>query len=317
MINQKKLISVVIPAYNEEQVVDELAKQLQTFFAQNLKYDFEVIITENGSFDSTYEKLLRIHEKDNRFKILQMSRTFYSEGGITAGLNYARGDAAVIMMADLQDPPQVIAKFIEKWEQGYENVYGIINKRAGVSMVRDFNSKLFYWIINKMTNNLVIPHVSDFRLVDRKVYEMINSMTERNRFMRGMFCWVGFKSLGVPFERAERFAGESKAYFFDILKMAIRSIFIYSYLPLRFIIFLGLFISASSFAFLIYTVIIAFTRGVPFSGYGTLVSIITFMFGVLFLVLGIISEYIALIFDETKQRPNFIVKNKIGFDDNN
>lgn len=313
--NQKKLISVIIPAYNEELVVDELARQLQGVFAENLKYDFEAIIVENGSLDATYEKLLTIHNRDKRFKIVQMSRTFYCDGGITAGLHFARGDAAVILMADLQEPPLLISQLLTKWEEGYENIYGIVKKRKGVSAAREFNSRLFYWIINKMTDNLIIPHVSDFRLVDKKVYKVINAMSERNRFMRGMFCWVGFKSIGIPFERVERFAGESKAYFFDILRVALRGIFIYSYLPLRFITFLGIFISTGSFIFLIYTIIIAFTRGVPFSGYGTLVSIITFMFGILFLILGIMSEYIALIFDETKQRPNFIVKNKVGFND--
>lgn len=313
--NQKKLISVVIPAYNEELMVDELARQLQAVFDQNPKYDFEVIIVENGSFDATYDKLLAVHNKDKRFKILQMPRTFYGEGGITAGLNFAKGDAAVITMADLQEPPQMIIELIKKWEEGYEHVYGIVTKRKGSSVMRDFNSKLFYWIANKVSGGLIVPNASDFRLLDRKVYQAINAMPERNRFMRGMFSWVGFKSIGLPFERGERFAGESKAPFFNALRFAIKSLFIYSYFPLKFITFLGIFVSTGSFIFLIYTIIIAFTRGVPFAGYGTLVSIMTFMFGILFLILGIISEYIALIFDETKQRPNFIVKNKVGFED--
>lgn len=313
-INQKKLISVVIPAYNEEAGVDELAKRLQEAFAQIHNYNFEVIIVENGSLDSTYEKLLAIHQKDKRFKILQTSRTFGCDGGIAAGLNFASGEAAVIMMADLQEPPRMITKLIEKWEQGYENVYGIVAKRKGVSRARDFNSRLFYWIINKMTNGLIVPNASDFRLIDKKVYQIINRMPERNRFMRGMFCWIGFKSIGVPFEREERFAGESKANFFPALETALKGIFLYSYLPLKFITFLGIFISISSFIFLIYTIIHAINKGVPFNGYGTLVSIMVLMFGILFLILGIMSEYIALIFDETKQRPNFIVKNKIGFE---
>ena len=314
-INRKKLISVVIPAYNEELVVDELARQLRKVFAEINKYDFEVIIVENGSTDNTFEKLLAIYQQDKRFKILQMSRTFYCDGGITAGLQFAKGEAAVIMTADLQDPPYMIPKFIEKWEEGYENVYGIATKRQGTSLMRRLNSRLFYWLINKMSANLFPPNASDFRLVDRKVYRVINKMQERNRFIRGMFAWAGFKSVGVPHERAERFAGQSKANFFAVLAMALKSIFMYSYVPLRFITYLGIFVSISSFTFLIYTIIVAFTQGVPFSGYGTLVSIMTFMFGILFLILGIMSEYIALILNETKQRPNFIVKKKIGFDD--
>lgn len=314
-INKKKLISIVIPAYNEELVVNELAEQLQKVFAENDKYDFEVVIVENGSTDSTYEKLLAIHQQDKRFKILQMSRTFYCDGGITAGLNFVKGDAVVIMTADLQDPPYMIPMFIKKWEEGFENVYGIITKRKGISLTRRLNSKLFYWLINRMAGNLFPPNASDFRLVDKKVYKVINNMGEHNRFMRGMFAWSGFKSTGVPHERPERFAGRSKANFFAVFKIALRSVFMYSYVPLRFITYLGIFVSVSSFIFLIYTIIVAFTRGVPFAGYGTLVSIMAFMFGVLFLILGIMSEYIALILDEAKRRPNFIVKKKIGFED--
>lgn len=311
----EKLISIVIPAYNEEPVIDELAKQLQKAMDQMNDYDFEVIVVENGSTDSTFEKLLTVHGRDKRFKILQMSRTFLCDGGITAGLHFAKGEAAVIMNADLQDPPHMIPKFIEKWESGYENVYGVVTKRRGVSFARSLNSRLFYWLINKMTVNLFPPNASDFRLVDRKVYQAINKMREHNRFMRGMFAWAGFKSIGIPHERPERFAGRSKAYFFAVLSTALKGIFMYSYLPLKFITYLGILVSGGSFLFLIYTVINAFTRGVPFAGYGTIVSIITFMFGILFLILGIISEYIALILNEVKQRPNFIVRRKVGFDD--
>lgn len=312
----KKLISVVTSAYNEEASVEELAKQLQKVFDENYKYDFEAIIVENGSADSTYEKLLEIHKRDKRFKILQTSRTFYCEGGLTAGLNFASGDAAAIIAADLQEPPSMITKFIEKWEEGYENVYGVVTKRKDISWIRSINSKLFYWVINRMTDRLFPPNVSDFRLVDKKVYQAINTMHEQSRFVRGMFAWAGFKSIGIPFERASRFAGESKSSFSAVIELALKAIFIYSRSPLRFITFLGIFVSVGSFLFLVYTIANVFIRGVPFAGYGTLMSVITFMFGILFLILGVISEYIALIFDETKQRPNFIIRNKVGFNDN-
>ena len=305
---EKKLISIVIPAHNEELVIDELAKQLQKAMGQMADYSFEVVVVENGSTDSTFEKLLAVRERDKRFKILQMSRTFFCEGGITAGLHFIKGEAAVIMTADLQCPPHLIPEFIKKWEAGYENIYGVVTKRHGISFTRRLNSRLFYWLINKMSANLFPPNVSDFRLVDKKVYKAINQMQERNRFMRGMFAWAGFKSIGIPHERPERFAGQSKAYFFATLGLALKGIFMYSYLPLKLSTYLGILVSISSFLFLIYTAINGFTSG-------TMVSIITFMFGVLFLILGIIGEYIALILDEAKQRPNFIVKRKVGFDD--
>lgn len=314
--NKKKLISIVIPAYNEELVVDELAKRLAKVMDQMNNYDFEVVIVENGSTDLTFEKLLAIRQKDKRFKILQMLRTFYCDGGIAAGLHFVSGDAAVVMMADLQDPPEMIPKFIEKWEQGYENVYGVVTKRRGYPWYRRLSTEIFYWLIHKMSGGLLPKNASDFRLIDKKVYQIVNRMDEQVRFMRGIFMWVGGKSIGIPHERPERFAGKTKTSFTGtLLGQALRGIYSYSYLPLRFITYLGIIISIGSFIFLIYTVITAFTKGVPFAGYGTLVSVITFMFGVLFLILGVISEYISFIHDEVKQRPNFIIRRKVGFDD--
>lgn len=315
-IKRKKLISIVIPAYNEELSINELTKQLQMVMDATNHYDFEVIITENGSFDSTFQKLLKIREKDKRFKILQTIRTFGCDGGITAGLSFASGEAAVVMTADLQDPPSMIPEFIKKWEQGYENVYGIVTKRKGYSLIRRICTIVFYWVINKMSNGLLPQNASDFRLIDRKVYRAINSMNERVRLMRGMFMWVGAKSIGVSHERPERFAGKTKTNPLGLIKFALMSICSYSYLPLKFITYLGIIVSTGSFLFLVYTIITVFTKGVPFAGYGTLVSIMTFMFGMLFLILGIISEYIYFIHEEIKQRPNFILRKKIGFKDN-
>ncbi len=311
--NRKKLISIVIPAYNEELNIDELARQLQEVMDRMINYDFEVVIVENGSTDSTFQKLLTVRKKDKRFKILQMLRTFYCDGGMTAGLHFISGDAAVVMTADLQDPPEMIPKFIEKWEQGYDNVYGIVTQRTDYSWFRRIMTGIFYWMANKTSGNLLPRNASDFRLVDKKVYQTINKMDERVRLMRGMFMWVSGKSIGIPHQRPSRFAGKTHASFLILLRIGLRSIYSYSYLPLKLITYLGVTVSTGSFIFLIYTIITAFTKGVPFSGYGTLVSIMAFMFGVLFLILGVISEYISFIHEEVKQRPNFIIRRKIGF----
>jgi len=310
----KKLISIVIPAYNEQDNVDELARRLQGVFTENSVYDFEVIIVENGSNDNTYAKLVAIHQQDNRFKILQLARNFRMDGGITAGLNSATGEAAVIMTADLQDPPELISKFLKKWEEGYENVYGIVTKRKGVSAIRRFNSQLFYRIANALTGGMIPKNVSDFRLVDKKVYEIINSIHERNRFVRGLFAWVGFKSIGIEHERAERFAGISGAHTYKVIELAVKGIFAHSYVPLILITLTGITVSTLSFVLLTWTVIKAVFWGVPFEGYGTIMSVMLLMFGILFTMLGIVSEYVGLIYEEVKQRPNFIVKNQIGLD---
>ncbi|HRY30313.1 MAG TPA: glycosyltransferase family 2 protein [Elusimicrobiota bacterium] len=310
----KKLISVVIPAYNEEGNIEELGRRLQGVFQKNPKYDFEAIIVENGSHDSTFEKLKELHEKDKRFKIVLLSRNFKCDGGITAGLQHASGDAAVVMTADLQDPPELITTFIQKWEEGYENVYGVITKRHGSSLLRRFNSQLFYILVNKLTGGLFPRNASDFRLVDKRVYRAVNSMWERNRFLRGMFIWTGFKSIGVEHERAPRFAGEAKSHTLVVLRLAVMGILSYSYVPLKAITAVGVFVSTLSFLILVFIVIRVFAWGVPFPGFGTIMAVMLLMFGFLFTMLGIMSEYIGLIYEEVKQRPNFIVKEAVGFD---
>jgi polyisoprenyl-phosphate glycosyltransferase len=308
----KKLISIVVPAYNEQDNVNELTTRLKSVFAANPTYDFEAIIVENGSLDNTYEKLLAVHQQDNRFKILQLARNFRMDGGITAGLNSATGDAAVIMTADLQDPPELITEFIKKWEEGYENIYGIVTKRNGTGLIRRFNSQLFYKVANALTDGKIPSNVSDFRLVDRKVYETINSIHERNRFIRGLFAWVGYKSIGIKHERAERFAGVSGAHTFKVIELAIKGIFAHSYVPLKFITVIGIAVSTLSFILLLWTVTKAVLWGVPFAGYGMIMTVMLLMFGILFTMLGIVSEYIGLIYEEVKQRPNFIVSKKLG-----
>src|SRR3990172_3243710 len=311
----KKLISIITSAYNEEGCIDELSRQLKVVFYENKMYDFEAIIIENGSMDGTYEKLIKIREKDPRFKIVQLSRNFRMDGGITAGLQYAKGDAAVIMTANLQDKPSIINDFIKKWEEGYDHVYGIVKSRPGKGIFRRLNSLLFYILINKMTDNMIPKNASDFRLIDKKVYETINSMEERNRFTRGMFAWLGFKSIGIEFERAKRFAGESHASFWKVLELAVKGIFAFSYIPIRLISFFGLTLSFISLTYLVYTVFKIIFTGVPFAGYGTIVSLMLLLFGFSFLMLGILGQYIAQIYEEVKARPNFIVRKEIVFND--
>jgi len=308
----KKLISIVVPAYNEQDNIEELANRLQSLFKANANYDFEVIIVENGSIDQTYEKLFLLHQKDSRFKILQLSRNFRMDGGLTAGLNYVSGDAAVVMTADLQDPPELITEFIKKWEEGYDNVYGIVIKRNGTSAIRRFNSQLFYKIANALTGGMIPKNVSDFRLIDKKVYQTINSIHERNRFVRGLFSWVGFKSIGIEHERAERFAGSSNAHTLKVIELAIKGVLAHSYVPLKLISIIGLLVSLFSFIVLIFSVVKAIFWGVPFNGYLMILTVTLLMFGILFMTLGILSEYIGLIYEEVKQRPNFIVKNSVG-----
>jgi glycosyltransferase involved in cell wall biosynthesis len=308
----KKLISIIIPAYNEEECVDELAVRLKVLFVTESQYDFEAIIVENGSIDSTWERLKRIAAADPRFKVLKLSRNFRMDGGLTAGLDYIKGDACVLMTADLQDPPELISQFLRKWEDGWENVYGIVTKRTGTGPIRALNSRLFYFVANKLTDGRIPKNASDFRLVDKKVYLVIKSMAERNRFVRGLFAWVGFKSIGIPMERSVRFGGVSNAHTLKVIDLAFKGIFAHSYKPLRLITIFGIALSAISFLTIIPLAAIWVISGVPFAGFGTIVSLFLFVFGILSLMIGILSEYIGLIYEEVKARPNYVVSEFIG-----
>ena len=308
----RKLISVVIPAYNESDCVEELARRLQAVMAAEVVYDFEIIVVENGSEDDTWEKLNGIHARDSRFKILQLARNFRMDGGLTAGLTYATGDAAVVMTADLQDPPELIPAFLRKWEEGYENIYMVVSERRGTGPIRTFNSKAFYWLAAKLTDGAIPRNASDFRLVDRAVYETINQMQERNRFVRGLFAWAGYKSIGIAHERPPRFGGKSKAHSLKVLDLAFKGIFAHSNIPLRLITVIGLSVSFVSAIVLVVYSLQFIISGVPFAGFGTLVGFILLLFGILFSMIGIVSEYVGLIYEEVKQRPNFIVRRRVG-----
>jgi dolichol-phosphate mannosyltransferase len=229
------------------------------------------------------------------------------DGGLTAGLDYIKGDACVLMTADLQDPPELIPQFLRYWEQGYENIFGVITKREGTGPIRTMNSKLFYWLAGKLTDGRIPRNASDFRLVDRKVYEAVKGMTERNRFVRGLFAWAGFNSIGVPMERPPRFGGVSNAHTLKVLDLAFKGIFAHSYKPLRLITVFGFILSGISFISIIPLFFLWLFVGVPFAGFGTLVGLFLLVFGIVSLMLGILSEYVGLIYEEVKARPNYVV----------
>ena len=307
MVRAKKLISIIVPAYNEQDCVRELASRLQNVFAIESNYDFEVFIIENGSLDETWLRLKEIAKEDGRFKIVKLSRNFRMDGGLTAGLDFIKGDACVLMTADLQDPPELIPQFLRLWEQGYENIYGVITKREGTGPIRTMNSKLFYWLAGKLTDGRIPRNASDFRLVDKKVYVAVKGMTERNRFVRGLFAWAGFNSIGVPMERPPRFGGVSNAHTLKVLDLAFKGIFAHSYKPLRLITVFGFILSALSFISILPLFFLWLFVGVPFAGFGTLVGLFLLVFGIVSLMLGILSEYVGLIYEEVKARPNYVV----------
>ena len=311
MNEHKKKISFVIPVYNEDAVIPELTSSLSKFINSQKKYEFEAIFVENGSVDNSFNLLKKAAKKEKRFKILQLSRNFGCDGGIAAGMQKVEGDACVMMMADLQEPIELVNRFVEKWEKGYQIVYGIVRQRTA-SKLRNFSSVMFYKIINFFTKNMFPENASDFRLIDKRVYLTINRMNEQNKYLRGLIMWTGFKHTGVPFNRKKRFAGESKADLKTVANVALNGMFSFSYLPLRMVSFLGITMTLISILLIFFYLYLFLVHGREAPGVATIILLILILFGILFFVLGIISEYIVRIYDEAKGRPTHIVKSKIN-----
>jgi dolichol-phosphate mannosyltransferase len=310
---ERRLVSVAIPAFNESENLDELVRRLQAVFTTLAeRYDFEVVVCENGSSDDTYEKLLAIRAADPRFKVVQLVRNFHMEGGMTAAISHVSGDACVIMSADLQDPPEMIPQFIERWEEGYENVYTVITKRHGEGIARRAAAQVFYWLIDKVSDRPVPRNASDFRLVSRAAYTAFNSLSERARMVRAMWGWLGFRSIGIEYERPERAGGTSSFNPLVTGPYAVRGILGSSFTPLILLPILGILLSAFSFIGLGAITVRALFFGVPFPGFGTIVALMLLMFGFLFLLLGVLGEYIGMIYEESRARPHFLLKQTHG-----
>jgi glycosyltransferase involved in cell wall biosynthesis len=315
-MDSRKLISIVVPAYNEGECVDELARRLSLVFeAERERYDFEVIIVENGSVDDTYEKLLRIREADPRFTVIQLSRNFLMEGGMIAGLDHAKGDACVIMCADLQDPPELIHEFLRLWEQGYENIYQVVTSREDNSLFRRAAAQTFYWTMDKFSDSPSPRNASDFRLIDRTVYEAFNALTERNRMVRAAWGWLGFRSIGVEHERPPRFGGNTNFKILTTADFAYRGILASSFKLIKLFPMLGFTLSLLSILALVVIVVQALFFGVPFPGFGTLAALLVLLFGFLFFLMGILGEYVGMIFTETRGRPLYVVRHLHSSDD--
>ena len=307
-----KTIDIIAPVYNEEDCLREFISQLILIFDLETKYQFRLILVENGSTDASYALIREFLETDNRIACIKLTRNFGMDGGITAGLKYATADAVIFMASDMQDPPRAIPLLLRKWEEGFDNVFAIVSKRIGISVIRKMNSQIFYWLANRLTKNAIPRNVSDFRLLSRKAYETLRGLEEANRVIRGLVGWMGFKSVGIKIDRPPRFAGTSKAHTWPVIGLGVRAILSHSYAPLRLISALGVVLSALSLVSLITTTILFVFHGVPFPGFGTIISVIILLFGILFLMLGIISEYLALVYEEVKKRPSFLVDEKIN-----
>jgi dolichol-phosphate mannosyltransferase len=308
---RKQKISFVIPIYNEEENIKPLCKELIDFFDSHKNYNFEAILVENGSYDNSYNLLEKVAKEDKRIKVLQLAKNELGDGGMAAGMNYIDGEACVLMMGDLQEPIEIVDKFIKKWNEGFDIVYGIVKKRTANWFI-NINSIIFYKIMSLATNNDFPENVSDFRLIDKKVYKTINNMPEKHKYLRGLVIWTGFSHIGVSFNRRPRKAGTSKATINGLMKVALNGIFSFSYLPLKFVSFLGLLITILSFVGLVINLVLLIMNGRQTPGIATVILLMFTLFGILFFIIGILSEYISRIYEEVKRRPNYIIKKTLN-----
>ncbi|EPY7704396.1 MULTISPECIES: glycosyltransferase family 2 protein [Bacillus] len=310
----QKLISVVVPMYFEEEVAQECYNRLKSVMLQN-NINYEFVFVNDGSTDRTMEILSEIAANDFRTKIVNFARNFGHQVAVTAGIAAAKGDAIVIIDADLQDPPEVIPELIAKWEEGYEVVYAKRKQRKGETWFKLLTAKYFYKFLNYMSDIDIPKDTGDFRIIDRKIADVFNQMTERNRFIRGMMSWVGFRQTYVEYERDERFAGETKYPLKKMIKFASDGIIAFSTKPLRIVMSLGLLSVLISIIVLLYTITVkVFGHGTQ-TGWASIMVAITFFSGIQLLGLGIVGQYIARIYDESKNRPIYIVKETINIDE--
>jgi polyisoprenyl-phosphate glycosyltransferase len=304
--------SIVIPIYNEEESFPALVRRLREVMDQ-LDGPAEVVLVDDGSRDASYELMTAVNREDPRFKALQLSRNFGHQIAITAGMDVAAGQAVIVMDADLQDPPEVILQMAARWQEGYEVVYALRERREGETAFKRKTATLFYGLQRRLAEIDQPVDVGDFRLVDRKALDAFLQMRERNRYVRGMFSWVGFRQTAVPYVRASREAGESKYPLRKMLRLALDGFVGFSTAPLRFALTLGLLISVASVTYGIVAIALKLAGVSDVPGYASLLATITFLSGVQLTVIGMVGQYVARIYDEVRARPLYLVREARGF----
>ncbi|MBN1684682.1 MAG: glycosyltransferase family 2 protein [Gammaproteobacteria bacterium] len=307
------LISCVVPVYNEEKNITNFITALKIQL-QQLGQSFEIIVVDDGSYDHTSKKVIALLKKDRSIKLLSFSRHFGKENALTAGLERSSGDCVIMIDADFQHPVELISTFVQYWIEGYDIVYGIQKNRPRKSLLKNYLPRLFYFLINKFSKINIMPDAGDFRLLDRKVVNALNSLKEYNRFMKGLYAWVGFKSKGIPCNTPKRRAGKSTFNLSQLTELAITGLTSFSDAPLRILSFSGFILSFIALICAIYIIIKTLILGIDVPGYATIVVIIIFFGGIQLFSIGILGEYIARIFTEVKHRPHYIISKEYGFE---
>ncbi|MDQ1301082.1 MAG: polyisoprenyl-phosphate glycosyltransferase [Chloroflexota bacterium] len=306
------VLSVVAPCFNEEGVLHELYRRISQAL-DSTGESWELVLVNDGSRDRTPQIMRELRAQDPRVKIVDFARNFGHGIAVTAGMDYATGDAVVLIDADLQDPPELLLEMLAKWRAGYEVVYAVRSQRKGETWFKEFTAKAFYRLIYRITDIKIPMDTGDFRLMDRKVVDALKQMREHHRFMRGMSVWVGFRQTGVTYIRAERYAGETKYPLKKMVKFALDGITSFSYLPLQLAMYIGFVAAGLSILGILAAVILRLSGSQAFYGQATTLVSVLFLGGVQLICLGIIGEYLGRIYDEVKGRPLYIVREAVGF----
>lgn len=304
--------SVIIPVFNEQENIPEAYRRLTEVF-KDITYDYEFIFVNDGSTDGSLGEIKLLSEQDIKVKYLDFSRNFGHQIAITAGMDFSSGDSVIIIDADLQDPPELIPRLIEERKKGFDVVYAIRHKRKGESFLKKLTAALFYRVFSRVTNINIPLDVGDFRLIDRKVLDSLKTIREKSRFIRGLVSWVGYKQTGISYDREKRMTGRTKYHFLKMLRFSMDGITSFSTLPLKIATILGCLISCFSFFIGVYFIFVKLFTNKLIQGWITLLDSILFLGGIQLIFLGIIGEYIGRIYEEVKNRPLYLIKEKRGF----
>ena len=310
-----KTVTLLIPCYNEEESIPYMRDALVKLMNDNTRYQWEVLFINDGSRDRTLSLLEHLHQQDKRFCYVSLSRNFGKEAAMLAGFDHARGDAVIIMDADLQHPPQVIPQMLAAWEEGYDDVYGKRLSRGRESWLRRKLSMSYYRLLQRMAHVDILPNVGDFRLLDRRCIEVLKQLRETERYTKGLYCWIGFNKKEVPFETQDRVAGKSTWSYRQLIGLAIDGIMSFTTAPLRISAILGIVVSIAAFIYMCAVLVKTLFWGEPVAGYPTIVVLVLFLGGVQLISLGIVGEYLGKTFMEVKNRPVYVV-DKMALSDN-
>ena len=309
-----QLLSVVVPCFNEEEVIRETTKRLSLFCAELQDLDVELIFVDDGSRDRTRELLKGFALEDPRVKIIGFARNFGHQIAVTAGIDAAKGDAVVLIDADLQDPPEAIHQMVAKWREGFDVVYGSRIERPGESAFKRATASGFYRVLNHLSDIPIPLDTGDFRLMSRNVVDTLRAMPERDRFIRGMVSWVGFRQIALPYKRAERFAGESKYPLKKMLRFATDGILSFSTKPLQISVAMGMFSAGLALLGIFYVLFLRLFTSIWVEGWTAIMIAVLFMGGVQLISVGILGEYVGRIYNEIKNRPLYVVQEYLGFE---